>query len=84
MAATATVRVTAETRDRLNRISAERGITAGELVDALASQAEDRTLLEAMTSHYLELRSDATAWEDHRAEVVAWEATTGDGLSAPE
>jgi hypothetical protein len=83
MAATATIRVTPETRDRLNRISSERGISAGELVDALAAEAEARTLLEAMTTHYEQLRADPEAWAAHEAEVAAWDATAGDGLTAP-
>ena len=80
MPATATIRVTPETRDRLNRISDERGISAGELVDELARLAEDRTLLDAVESHYDELRADPKAWELYRAEVIAWEATAADGL----
>lgn len=83
MAATATIRVTPETRDLLNRISAERGISAGELVDELAAHAEERALLEAMEAHYRELRSDAEAWQAHRAEVAAWDATAGDGVTPP-
>ena len=82
MAATATIRVTPETRDRLNRIGAERGMSAGDLVDELASQAEDRVLLEAMESHYDQLKIDPEAWELYRAEVAAWDGTAGDGLSA--
>jgi predicted DNA-binding protein len=81
MAATATIRVTPETRDRLNRISAERGISAGELVDELAGQAEGRALLEAMEDHYLELRADPDAWARDRAEVSEWDATAADGLT---
>jgi hypothetical protein len=42
LAATATIRVAPETRDRLDRIGAVRGPSAGELLDELASQAEDR------------------------------------------
>jgi hypothetical protein len=84
MAATVTIRVTPETRDRLNRISAARGISTGELVDELASEAEEGALLESMARHYAELRSDEEAWELHRAEVVAWDATVGDGTSATE
>ena len=81
MAATATIRVTPETRDRLNRIGAVRGLSAGELVDELASQAEDQALLEAMESHYDQLKLDPEAWELYRAEVTAWDTTAGDGLS---
>jgi predicted DNA-binding protein len=84
MPATATIRVTPETRDRLNRISAERGISAGELVDELAAQTEDHALLDAMEGHYEALRADPSAWELHRAEIAAWDATASDGLTRPE
>jgi len=83
MAASATIRVTPETRDRLNRISAERGISAGELVEELASEAEEHALLEAMERHYDELRSDSDGWKHHRREVEAWDGTAGDGLAPP-
>lgn len=80
MAADSTIRVTSETRDRLNRISTERGITAGELVDELVRQAEDHELLEATATHYDELSADPEAWAAYRAEIAAWDATAGDGL----
>ena len=50
-------------------------MSAGELVDELASQAEDRALLEAMESHDVELKLDPEAWELYRAEVTAWDTT---------
>jgi hypothetical protein len=84
MPASATIRVTPETRDRLNRISAERGISAGELVEELTAQAEERAALEAMERHYDELRADPEAWEAHRAEVAMWDAAAGDGLTPTE
>jgi hypothetical protein len=84
MAATSTIRVTPETRDRLNRISARRGISAGELVEELASEAEDRALLEATATHYELLRADPDAWASYHAEVVAWDATSGDAVSSTE
>jgi predicted DNA-binding protein len=84
MPASATIRVTPETRDRLNRISAERGVSAGQLVDELVAQAEEGALLEAMESHYDQLRADPDAWEADRAEVGAWDATAGDGLAPAE
>lgn len=81
MAATVTIRVTPETRDLLNRLGAERGISAGELVGELATHAEDAALLEAATRHYEELRNDPEAWAEYRTEIAAWDATSGDGLS---
>ena len=83
MPATATIRVTPETRDRLNRISAQRGMSAGELVDELATHAEDHALLEAAARHYDDLRADPAAWESYRSEISLWDETAGDGISAP-
>ena len=71
VSATATIRVSPETRDRLNRIAAARSMSVGELVDELATQAEDLALLKAMASHYDQLKSDAGALEQYRAEVAA-------------
>jgi len=82
MPATATIRVTPETRDRLNRISSQRGISAGELVDELATHAEDQALLEAAARHYDDLKADPDAWDSYRAEINLWDRATGDGISA--
>jgi hypothetical protein len=81
MSATATIQVSRETRDRLNRIAAARGISAGELVEELATRAEGLALLSEMATHYDRLKTDAGAWEHYRAEVAAWDATTNDGLA---
>ena len=70
-----------ETRERLKRIAAARSMSVGELVDELATQAEDLALLKATAKHYDQLKSDAGAWGQYRAEVAAWDATAGDGLA---
>lgn len=59
-------------------------MSAGELIDELASQAEDKALLEAMANHYDQLKLDPEAWAQHRVEVTAWDTTAGDGLSMSE
>jgi hypothetical protein len=82
VSATATIRVTPETLDRLNRIAAPRGMSAGALVAELATQAEDLALLKAMASHYDQLKADVGAWKHYRAEVAAWDATADDGLAS--
>ena len=82
MAASATIRVTPETRDRLNRISAARGISAGELVAELAAQVEERSLLDAMAAHYEQRANELEARAEHEAEVAAWDGTAGDGLGS--
>ena len=59
-------------------------MSAGEVVDELASQAEDQALLDAMANHYDQLKLDPEAWKHYRAEVTAWDTTAGDGLSVSE
>ena len=56
-------------------------MSTGELVEELATQAEDLALLNAMASHYDQLKADARTWEHYRAEVAAWDATADDGLN---
>jgi hypothetical protein len=80
MAASTTVRVTPETRERLARLAKARGLSTPELVDLLARRAEEDVLLDRMNSHYAALRSDPAAWEEHVRERELWEVTLGDGL----
>jgi hypothetical protein len=80
MAATTTVRVTPETRERLARLSAAKGLSTPDLIAELAKRAEDDALLERMNEHYAALRRDPDAWGEFVSEREAWEATLLDGL----
>jgi hypothetical protein len=80
MAATTTVRVTAETRERLARLAKAGGVTTAELLDELARRAEEDAVLDGMNAHYEELRADPVAWEQHAGERELWDATLADGL----
>ena len=72
------------THDRLKRSGPAPGISARELVDELATEAADAALLESMARHYDALRLEAGEWRRHAAEISAWNATAGDGISAPD
>lgn len=80
MAASTTVRVTVETRERLARLAKAWRLTTAELVDELARRAEEDTLLERMNAHYAALRGDPAAWDEHVRERELWDATLADGL----
>jgi predicted DNA-binding protein len=80
MAATTTVRVTPETRERLARLSAARGLSTPDLIAELAKRAEDDALLDDMNEHYAVLRRDPEAWQEFASERDTWEATLLDGL----
>jgi hypothetical protein len=80
MAASTTVRVTPETRERLARLARARGLSTPDLIDELAKRAEEDALLARMNAHYDALRSDPAAWEEHVRERELWDATLADGL----
>lgn len=80
MAATATVRVDPETRDRINELAAARGIRASALLGELVRQAEDAQLLEEMNSDFERLNDDVAARERYDAELREWDAVLLDGL----
>jgi predicted DNA-binding protein len=55
---TTTIRVSAETRDRLNALARRRGEPAGEIVAALVQEADDRALLAAAFEDWERLSAD--------------------------
>jgi len=79
-AASTTVRVTRETRERLARLAESRGLTTPDLIEELAKRSEEDALLDRMNAHYEALRSDPSAWEEHVRERELWDNTLADGL----
>ena len=71
---TTTIRVAAETRDRLNAIARRRGEPASEVVAALVQDADDRDLLASAFADWERLCDDSDAIEAYRAGVVELEA----------
>jgi len=81
MAATATVRVSLETRDRLKRLGHDRGLSTPELLDALTLRAEEDQLI---ANHEIAMRrvmADPEQADSYRAELSAWDGTLLDGLN---
>ena len=77
MPATSTLRVRIDTRDRLNRLAREDGVSAPELLERLVHQEEDARLLRAMNDDFARLRGDASAWARFRTETDAWDGAAG-------
>lgn len=75
---TTTIRVAAETRDRLNEIARRRGAPASEVVAALVQEADDQALLAAAFEDWERLCRDRDALAAYRAE-----ASELDGFEAP-
>ncbi len=81
MAATATVRVTLETRDRLRRLGEERKLSTPELLDSLTRRAEEDQLLSEHESAMRRIMADPDGAESYRDELSAWGDTLLDGLA---
>ena len=67
---TTTIRVPAETRDRLNEIARRRGTPAGDVVTALVQEADDRDLLAAAFGDWERMSRDPDALAVYRAEAA--------------
>lgn len=81
MAETTTIRVRRETRERINRLAGERGVSAPELIGALVDRAEDEELFARHATAYEELSAaHPTLLREIEAEDRAWERSD---LSAP-
>jgi hypothetical protein len=81
MAATATVRVTLETRERLKRLGDERKLSTPELLDALTRMAEDDQMLSDHESAMRQIMAEPDGAESYRDELSVWDDTLLDGLA---
>jgi predicted DNA-binding protein len=63
---TTTIRVPAETRDRLNALARKRGRPAGELVAEFVRDADDSALLADAVESWQRLSSDSVALASYR------------------
>lgn len=80
VAATATVRVTEQTRESLRALAKARGITVPYLLERIVAKARDDALLEEMSTDFASLGVDPEGRAAYEAEVSVWEATLADGL----
>jgi predicted DNA-binding protein len=71
---TTTIRVPAETRDRLNALARRRGAPAGEIVAELVRDADDRALLCDAEESWTRLSANPQALAAYRAETADLEA----------
>jgi len=83
MAATTTLRVRPDTRDRINRLAQEDGVAAPELIDRLVEKEEQDRLLRAMNEDFARLRKDEAGWAAFKAETAAWDTTSSDVGAQP-
>ena len=68
---TTTIRVTVETRDRLNDLARRRGEPAGDVVAALVRDADEKALLASAAEDWARLGTDPDAMAAYRTETAA-------------
>lgn len=78
MAATTTLRVRPDTRDRLNRLAREHQLSAPELIERLVEREEEHRQLSAMNADFEQLRGDERAWAQFKVETAEWDTTSSD------
>jgi hypothetical protein len=67
--ATTTIRVTSETRDRLNALARRRGARASDVVAELVQEADDRALLADAEAEWERLAADPAVLAAYRADA---------------
>jgi predicted transcriptional regulator len=82
VAATTTLRVRPDTRDRLNRLAREDDVSAPELIDQLVEKEEEDRRLAAMNADFERLRDDEHAWADFKTETAEWDTTSSDAAGS--
>jgi predicted DNA-binding ribbon-helix-helix protein len=80
MSASTTVRVTAETHERLRTMADQRGTSMQDLIDKLAEDQWKNDLLDAMAEAFAVLADDPVASKERDAELTGWEQTLIDGI----
>ncbi len=80
MAATATIRVRSDTRERLKRLGRDRGLSTPDLLDSLVRGAENDQLLVEHEAAMDRIMADPKQAASYRSELSAWDGTLQDGL----
>jgi cyclopropane fatty-acyl-phospholipid synthase-like methyltransferase len=67
-----TIRVSAEQRDRLRRLAAERDASMADTLDAALESLRRQQFYDAMVSAEAQLRRDPAAWDAYVRDRDAW------------
>jgi predicted DNA-binding protein len=73
-----TIKVSPETRDKINALAAEQGMTAGSVIEKVLDEYLWRQQVETAKR---QMRSaPKEVWDEYYAEFAIWDQTSGDGL----
>lgn len=80
---TTTVRVSKETKRKLDEEAEARGLPLTAVLDILVEEARRRRRIDEISRGYAMMREDRSEWEDELSQRAEWDATLGDGLEEP-
>ncbi|CAN5404323.1 hypothetical protein BH09CHL1_BH09CHL1_11650 [soil metagenome] len=80
MAATALIRVSVQTRDKLAKFAEEDQTSIGELLEAAASKIERERFWKNVNEGYARLKADPEAWAEYQSELKLWDGQSWDSL----
>jgi predicted transcriptional regulator len=75
-----TIRVSTHTRDLLQRLAQQSGVSMQSVLEEALEQYRRQQLLEATNAAYATLHADAEAWAELERERSDWDQTLADGL----
>ena len=78
--ASTTVRISAEAKGALQKLSAQTGKKMQEILNEAVELYRRQLFLERANAAFAALRADPKAWADEEEERAAWEATLSDGM----
>lgn len=78
--ASATVRISPETHEKLKQLAEESGEPMPAVLDKAIEAYRRRRFLEEVNRSYAALRRDPKAWAEELAERELWDSTLADGL----
>jgi hypothetical protein len=76
-----TIKVSAQTRNRLRRLADEDHLTMDAALSQVLDQAEEARFWAGVRADYARLQADPEEWADYVGELAEWDATAGDGLA---
>jgi hypothetical protein len=76
-----TIKVSAQTRNRLKRLADEDHLTMDAALTRVLDRAEDDRFWAGVRADYARLQADPEQWTDYRSELAEWDDTAGDGLA---
>ncbi len=75
-----TIKVSAETRDRLKKLADAEQSTMEAALAKVLDEAEEARFWRGVKDDYARLQEDAAQWADYVNELAEWDRTISDGL----